>query len=83
MLTIKILGPGCPNCRQLEQLTLKAVDELGVEAEVSKLTDPLQCVEHEVMATPGLVIDDKTVCSGRVPSLSELKDLINAAFVAR
>jgi small redox-active disulfide protein 2 len=79
MLTIKILGSGCANCKQLEQLTRKVLDQLAIEAAVVKVTDPNEYSDYGVMATPGLVIDEKTVCSGRVPSLKELDGFISSA----
>ena len=81
MLNIKILGSGCPNCKRLEQLVLKVVDELGVEAEIIKVTNPAQYVDYGVMSTPGLVINDKTVSSGRIPSIAEITDFIRSALV--
>jgi small redox-active disulfide protein 2 len=82
MLTVKILGSGCANCKRLEQLTAKVLDELAVEAEIIKVTDPTQYSDYGVMATPGLVIDEKTVCSGRVPSVKELTEFVNSAVAA-
>jgi small redox-active disulfide protein 2 len=81
MLTIKVLGSGCANCKRLEQLARKAVDQLGVEAEVSKVTDPTKYADYGVLATPGLVINDVTVCSGRVPSLAEITTFVTSALV--
>jgi small redox-active disulfide protein 2 len=80
MLTIKVLGSGCANCKRLEQLTRKVIDELGVEAEVIKVTDPLKYVDYGVMATPGLVINEKTV-SGRIPSMAEVTSFVTSALV--
>lgn len=82
MLTVKILGSGCANCKQLEQLTAKVMDQLAVEAEIIKVTDPLQYSDYGVMTTPALVIDEKTVCSGRVPSLDELTGFVNSAVAS-
>ena len=72
MLTIKVLGSGCANCKRLEQMTHKVIDQLGVEAEVIKVTDPTKYADYGVIATPGLVINDKTVSSGRIPSSAEI-----------
>ncbi|MBC8496447.1 MAG: TM0996/MTH895 family glutaredoxin-like protein [Anaerolineales bacterium] len=80
MLTIKVLGSGCANCKRLEQLTQKIVDQLGVEAEVIKVTDPTQYADYGVMATPGLVIDEKTVSAGRIPSFAEVTSFITSAL---
>jgi small redox-active disulfide protein 2 len=76
MLKIQVLGPGCANCQRLEKLAEQAVAELGVEAEVEKVTDMRQIMARGVMATPGLAVDDKLVSTGRVPSRSEVVALI-------
>lgn len=80
MLTIKVLGSGCANCKQLEQITRKVVDQLGVEAEVIKVTDPTVYADYDVMATPGLVINGKTVSSGRIPSMAEATTYVTTAM---
>lgn len=82
MLTIKVLGSGCANCKRLEQLTRKVVDQLGVEAEVIKVTDPTVYADYGVMATPGLVINGKTVSSGRIPSMAEVTTFVTTAMVS-
>jgi len=76
MLKIQVLGPGCANCERLEKLAQQAVAELGVEAEVEKVTDMRQIMAMGVMATPGLAVNDKLVSTGRVPSASEVRTLI-------
>jgi small redox-active disulfide protein 2 len=76
MLKIQVLGPGCANCERLEKLAQQAVAELGVEAEVEKVTDMRQIMARGVMATPGLAVNDKLVSTGRVPSASEVRTLI-------
>ena len=79
MLTIKILGPGCANCRKLEEIARAAVASAGVEAQVVKVTDMQQIVGYGVLKTPGLVIDEKLVCSGRIPSAENVATWIAAA----
>ena len=80
MLTIKVLGSGCANCKRLEQITQKVVSQLGVEAEVVKLTDPTKSVDYGVIATPGLVINEITVSSGRIPSMAEITSFVTSAL---
>jgi small redox-active disulfide protein 2 len=77
MKNIKILGPGCPKCKALEKSTREAVDELGIEANISKVEDIAKIIEYGILSTPGLVVDEKIVISGRVPGIEEIKKLIN------
>jgi small redox-active disulfide protein 2 len=79
MLTIKVLGPGCANCRKLEEIARAAAEAAGVDAEVVKVTDMQQIVGYGVLKTPGLVIDEKLVCSGRIPSAENVAEWIAAA----
>jgi len=72
MLTIKVLGSGCANCKRLEQITHKVVSEMGVEAEVIKVTEYPDIMAYNVLATPGLVINEKLVSSGRIPTPAEV-----------
>ena len=82
MLTIKVLGSGCANCKRLEQITKKVVEQLGVEAEVIKVTDPTKYSDYGVLATPGLVINEVTVSSGRVPSMPEITSFITTTLAS-
>lgn len=75
-MEIKVLGPGCPKCKTLEQATRNAVQELGIEANVSKVEDIVQIMNYGVMRTPGLVIDEKVIFSGKVATVNELKEII-------
>ncbi|MFP4557798.1 MAG: thioredoxin family protein [Bacteroidales bacterium] len=75
-MEIKVLGPGCPKCKTLEEATRKAVEELGVDANVSKIDDIVQIMNYGVMRTPALVIDEKVIFSGKVPNANELKEII-------
>ena len=82
MLNIKVLGSGCANCKRLEQLTRKVVDDLGVEAQVIKVTDPTKYADYGVMATPGLVVNGETVSSGRIPSVAEITTFVTSSLAA-
>jgi small redox-active disulfide protein 2 len=82
MPTVKILGSGCANCRRLTQLTEQALTELGVEAQVEKVTDYGEIAAYGVMNTPALVIDDTVVMAGRIPGLNALKQALTAAAAA-
>jgi small redox-active disulfide protein 2 len=79
---IKVLGTGCPNCKRLEKVTRQALAEMGVEATVVKVTDMSDILTYDILATPGLVIDEKVVSSGRVPSKAEVTSLIATALSA-
>lgn len=78
-MVIKILGSGCPKCKKLEQNARKAVAELGVDAEIVKVTSVNEIAEYDVMMTPALVIDDQVKVSGRVATLEEIKQLIRSS----
>lgn len=76
-MVIKVLGTGCTNCKTLESRAIEAVNELQLDAVVEKVTDIQQIVSYGVMRTPALVVDEKVVLYGRVPSVSEIKDLLS------
>lgn len=82
MVSIKVLGPGCANCKRLEQMTRKAVETLGVEAEVIKITDYDAIYAYPIVATPGLVINEQVVSSGRIPTQSEVNTWLADALMA-
>ena len=79
-MIIKVLGPGCARCHQLEQTTREVVKELGIDAEIEDVKDVKKIMEYPILTTPGLVIDEKLVCSGRVPSKSEVTTFITTAL---
>lgn len=75
-MDIKILGTGCPKCKSLEKLTRDVIAEKGIDANISKEEDIMKIMEYGVMKTPGLVIDDKVVFSGRLPSSKEMDEIL-------
>ena len=78
-MIIKVLGPGCTNCKTLERVTREAVDALGLDATIEKIEDYPTIMGYGVMSTPALVIDEKVVVSGRVPRPAELRELLAPA----
>jgi small redox-active disulfide protein 2 len=72
-MKIRILGTGCPKCKQLEANARKAVEELKIKAEIEKVTDVGEIVDYGVMSTPALVIDGEVKASGRIPTVEEIK----------
>jgi small redox-active disulfide protein 2 len=75
-MDIKILGSGCAKCQTLDRAAHAAVEQLGIEADIEKVTDPGEIASWGVMATPALVIDDEVVLSGRVPSAEDVRKLV-------
>ena len=80
MLTIKVLGPGCENCKRLAWLAERAANHLGVEAKIEKVTDYARIMEYPILSTPGLVINEKLVASGRIPSEAEITTFLTDAL---
>ena len=72
MLNVKVLGPGCANCKRLEARVREVIAARGIEAEVEKVTDYGRMMRWNLMQTPGLVVDDVLVASGRVPNAAEI-----------
>ena len=75
-MEIKVLGTGCANCKTLEKLTINALAELNIAADVEKVDDITKIMSYGIMRTPGLVINEKVVLTGKVPSIKELKEII-------
>jgi small redox-active disulfide protein 2 len=78
-MNIKILGPGCANCKNLERATREAVAELGLDAAIEKVEDYATIASYGVMSTPALVVDEEVVLYGRVPKAAEIRDLLSPA----
>jgi small redox-active disulfide protein 2 len=83
MLAIKILGPGCENCKKLMYLTEHALARLSMEANLEKVTDYAEIMKYPILSTPGLVINEKVVASGRVPSEAEISAFLTAALMEK
>jgi len=81
-MIIKVLGTGCAKCKTLEKETIEAVKELNIDAQVVKEEDIVKIMGYGIMRTPGLVIDEKVVLSGRVPTIKEIKELIEKSKTA-
>jgi len=78
MVNIKVLGSGCANCKRLEAAARKVVESLAIEAEIEKVTDYAEILKWPILSTPGLVINDKLVSAGRIPSEKEIADWLTA-----
>lgn len=75
-MEIRILGPGCPRCGEVEKRTINALAELNVAADIQKITDFKKIAEYKIIGTPGLVINGKVKSWGRIPAVDEIKNWI-------
>jgi len=82
MLSIKVLGPGCANCVQVEQVARVAANSLAVEAKIVKVTDYAEIRKYPILATPGLVVNEQLVCAGRIPNVAEVTTWLTTALMA-
>lgn len=80
MLNIKVLGSGCASCKKLEALAHQVVDEMGVQAEIIKVTEYPDIMAYNIISTPGLVINEKVVSYGRIPSAAEITTFVTNAL---
>jgi len=71
-MDIKILGTGCSKCKELEEITRKVVKDNGIDADITKVEDIMEIMKFNVMTTPALVVNDKVVVKGRIPSAKEI-----------
>ena len=78
MKNVKILGSGCANCKKLEAVAREAAAGAGIEAEFVKVTDLQAIMAYDLLSTPGLVIDEQLVCSGRIPTQAEVRQWLVA-----
>jgi len=72
MLTIKVLGSGCPNCKKVEGIVRQTIAKMGLEAEVIKVTDYAEMIQYNIMSTPGLVVNEKLVSAGKIPTEAQV-----------
>ena len=72
MLTIKVLGSGCENCKKVEAIAREAAETMGLQAEFVKVTDYNEIKKYNILSTPGLVVNEKLVCAGRIPNPAEV-----------
>ena len=79
-MKIKILGPGCAKCDQVEQTTREVVKELGIDFSLEHVRDVKKIMEYPILQTPGLVLNEELVCSGRVPTKAEVAQFITTAL---
>ena len=81
-MNIQVLGKGCAKCKALEKITREVVAEAGIDANITKVEDIVEIMKFNVMTTPALVVDGKVVLKGRIPSNSELKEILtNKVFI--
>ena len=76
-MEIKVLGTGCAKCQQLEKTVRQAVEEMGLDASVEKVTEFADIMSYGIMSTPGLVVDGQIRLAGRLPRLDEVKAILS------
>lgn len=80
MLTIKVLGSGCANCKRVEQIVRKVVADQALQADVIKVTEYPEIMKYNIMSTPGLVINEQVVSTGRIPTSVEVSAWLTSAL---
>jgi small redox-active disulfide protein 2 len=75
-MEIKILGSGCSKCKSLEEITRKVVKDNGIDANITKVDDIIDIMKYNIMITPALVVNEKVVSKGRIPSVEEIKQFL-------
>ena len=86
MLDIKVLGPGCRNCQLVEQVAMSGLEVLlketpALEVTLEHIEDMLEIEQYPILFTPGLVVNEKLVCAGRIPSEQEVIGWLRAALL--
>jgi len=77
MITIKVLGPGCPKCKATFEVVKKAVDQSGIQADITKVEDLEGMMKYNILTTPVVVVNEEIKIKGRVPTVEEIKSLLN------
>jgi small redox-active disulfide protein 2 len=80
MIVIKVLGSGCENCKRLAWLAERVINHLGIEAKIVKVTDYAEIIQYNILSTPGLVINEKLVSAGQIPSEAQITTWITSAL---
>lgn len=75
-MIIKVLGPGCPKCKTLQKLTEEVIKKNAIDASLIKVEDIMEIMKYGVMSTPALVVDEKVVVRGRIPSAEEIREIL-------
>jgi len=75
-MQIKVLGPGCPRCQEVYKRTQEVLAELNIAADIEKVTDIKQIMEYKILATPGLIVNGKVKCTGKIPAKSQIQQWI-------
>jgi len=75
-MEIKVLGPGCARCHQVEQTAKEVVKELAIDASIEEVRDIKRIMAYPILTAPGLVVNEELVCSGRVPAKAEVTQFI-------
>ncbi len=83
MVNIKVLGPGCPNCQRLEAAVRRVARAQGIEAQIEKVTDFAEMMKYAIMATPGLVVNEKLMAAGRIPNDKDIAGWLAQAAAQR
>ena len=76
-MEIKILGTGCPKCKALEKMTREVVEQNGINATITKVEDIVDIMKYNILSTPALVVNEKVVIRGRIPSADEIKQVLS------